>query len=195
MCTSSEISVTTNIIITQRPSIWMPAWILTPLNWNHVTCLTTGNTVASPPASPRCPTLRPRAPSAVPPLALWTRWIHCTTAPHERMNDALNAAMPISDPSRGMRLPKNRIATNDSAGISGMSHAQLRKNTPLVLQHFEIVEIGRMEIAVNQQHNGETNAHFGRRDREHEQREHLADHRGLTAVEGAERNQVEVDRG
>ena len=35
-CTSSEISVTTNIIITASPSIWMPTVSRTPAFWNHV---------------------------------------------------------------------------------------------------------------------------------------------------------------
>jgi hypothetical protein len=35
-CTSNEIVVTTNIIITASPSIWMPAPSLIPAFWNQV---------------------------------------------------------------------------------------------------------------------------------------------------------------
>src|SRR5690242_19404948 len=113
--------------------------------------------------------LRPSAPSAVPSLASWTRVIQRTSAPHDKTNEAVSAAIPTSDPWRGMRLPNNRITTNDTAGISGMSHAQSRKNTPLALQHFEVVEVGGVQVAVDQQHDRETNANFGGRDRQHEQ--------------------------
>ena len=34
------------------------------------------------------------------------------------------AAMPISEPLRGMRLPKKRIATNDAAISAGMRNTQ-----------------------------------------------------------------------
>ena len=42
-----------------------------------------------------------------------------TTATHDSTNDAPTARMPISRPFLGIRLPKNRIRKNDTAGIGG----------------------------------------------------------------------------
>ena len=120
-------SVTTNIIITARPSIWVPTVSFTPAFWNHVYWWMTGSTRVSPPSAPKRPMPRPSAPIAPPRpcewSAFWTRSIHCATAPHDSRNDAPTAAIPTSEPPRGKRLPKSRITTNDSAGINGTSHA------------------------------------------------------------------------
>ena len=52
MCTSSEIVVTTNIIITVRPSTWTPAPRRTPPFWNHVVLRVIGSmSVAWPPSA------------------------------------------------------------------------------------------------------------------------------------------------
>ncbi len=45
---------------------------------------------------------------------------------HERRRRP--TTIPTSEPCRGMRLPNSRITTNESAGISGISHALSRKN-------------------------------------------------------------------
>jgi hypothetical protein len=39
------------------------------------------------------------------------------------MNAIPTAAMPISEPPRGSRLPNARIRTNDSAGMAGINQA------------------------------------------------------------------------
>src|SRR5258705_3155115 len=166
MCTSSEIKGTTNIIITARPSIWMPAVSRTPPFWNHVTWCSTGRTAASPPeppSAPRCPMLRPSAPSAVPPLASWTRMIQRTSAPQASTNDEPTARTPTSDPWRGIFLPNSRITTNDTAGISGISHAWSRKNIealPLALHRVDVVEVGAVEVSVDQQHDRKPDTDF-----------------------------------
>ena len=54
--------------------------------------------------------------------------IQRTTAPHASTKDAPTDTTPTSEPWRGMRLPNSRITTNESAGISGTSHAWSRKN-------------------------------------------------------------------
>ena len=52
-----------------------------------------------------------------------------------------------------------------------------------------------MKVAVDQQHDREPDADFGGGDREHEQSEHLSGHaRGSGVVQGAERDEVQVDR-
>jgi hypothetical protein len=128
-CTSNEIRVTTNSIITARPSICVPTPSSNPPLRHQVAWCTTGVTAGRCSSAPSRPTLRPsacaRPPNALccPPSASLTRLTHCTSVPIDSRNDAPTAAMPISEPCRGMRLPKRRIATNDSAGISGISQA------------------------------------------------------------------------
>src|SRR5579862_3086565 len=60
------------------------------------------------------------------------------------------------------------------------------------LQRVDVVEVGTMKVAVDQQHDREADADFRGGDREHEQREHLA---GDRVVERPERDEVDVDRG
>ena len=45
---------------------------------------------------------------------------HWTLVARARAKQTPSAAMPISAPLYGIRLPKNRIRKNDAAGISGM---------------------------------------------------------------------------
>ena len=82
--------------------------------------------------------------------------------------------MPTSEPPFGIFFPKNRMTTNDTAGMSGTSHAWSRKNTGSALQHVDVVEIGAVQVAVDEQHHGQADADLGGGDGEHEQREHLA---------------------
>src|SRR6185437_11491006 len=84
------------------------------------------------------------------------------------------------------------MMTKDSAGISGTRYAWSRKNIASALQHVDVVEVGAVEVPVDEQHDREAYADFRGRDRQHEQREHLPDRR---VVERAERDQVEVHRG
>ena len=56
-------------------------------------------------------------------MAASTRSIHCDAAMHDITNDAPTAAMPISAPCFGMRLPKKMMRTNAIAGTVGMSQA------------------------------------------------------------------------
>ncbi len=125
MCTSSEISVTTKSIITARPSIWVPTLKLMPPFDHHVTLWMTGATTAW------CSSLAERKPLpnalSMPRLcssaASLTRCIHCTAVMHDSTKDEPTAKIPISEPCRGMRLPKKRISANETAGMSGMSQA------------------------------------------------------------------------
>ena len=48
---------------------------------------------------------------------------------------------------------------------------------PLALQHVDVVEVGAVQVAVDEQDDREPDTDLGRGDREHEQREHLADRR------------------
>ena len=123
MCTSSEISVTTNSIITARPSIWMPTPNSTPPFCHHVTWWTTGVTtgfaVATALGAEHAAAERARGRSRD------RRWRLDPVDPLVRprrttsTNDAPSAAMPTSAPFFGKRFPKNRIRTNDTAGIAG----------------------------------------------------------------------------
>src|SRR5438874_6213940 len=62
------------------------------------------------------------------------------------------------------------------------------------LQRVDVVEVGTVHVAVDEQHDREADADFRGRDREHEQREHLTDDTArVVVVEGAERDEVDVD--
>ena len=79
---------------------------------------------------------------------------------------------PISAPFFGSRLPKNMITKNETAGIAGMSQA-LSSIGASALQLVDIVEVGAAEVAVDQEHDRQTDTDLGGGDRDHEQREHL----------------------
>src|SRR3954463_5112132 len=60
------------------------------------------------------------------------------------------------------------------------------------LQRVNVVEVGTVDVAVDEEDDCQPDTDLRRRDRQHEQREHLADHR---VVERAEGDEVHVDRG
>ncbi len=118
-------SVTTKSIITASPSIWVPTVNLTPPFCHQVTVLMTGFTTVSwsPPWAKKPFPNAWSTPPADLPSASFTRWIHWTAVTHASTNDTPSAVMPISEPCLGILLPKNRISTNEAAGIAGMSQA------------------------------------------------------------------------
>src|SRR3712207_93260 len=102
--------------------------------------------------------------------------------------------MPTSCPRFGRRRPKKRITKRARNGSRGTSHVTSpRKASPLStacstsspvaarinaftrspLHQGHLVHIHRRPIAEDQDHDGEPNADLSRRDRDHEQREHL----------------------
>src|ERR1700704_2713102 len=97
--------------------------------------------------------------------------------------------MPISEPFRGKRLPKARIAKNDAAMIAGMSHTQCRIIAASPPHRVDFVEVDRRAIAVEEQDDGEADADFRGGDGDDEQREHLADD---AVVQGTEGDEVDV---
>ena len=173
-------SVTTNSIITASPSIVgadaeLDAAVLPPRDAVHdrrddrLAVLALGGEQAPPE--------RARAPRACP-VASRPGRSTATTATHESTNDAPTAAMPISAPLRGSRFPKKRITTNETAGSErddpGVSRARAS-----ALQLVDLVEVGAVQVAVDEQHDRETDADLGGGDRDDEEREHLArDRRG-----------------
>ena len=101
-CTSSEIVVTTNSIITVRPSTWMPTSMRPPLAalaFHQLTACSIGSRIFPGP---------------------WSRSIHCTTEMQAMTKDDATARTPISDPFRGSRFPTTRMAKNDTAGTRGI---------------------------------------------------------------------------
>ena len=127
MCTSSEMIVTITTIAATRPSTCDPIGHFTPPMSNQLTDLMIGATTGrwdSPSASGAI-TERPKADSK-PSWAVFassTCWIHWNAVQTDSTNDAPMAAMPISEPLKGIRLPKRMINQNEMAGMSGMSHA------------------------------------------------------------------------
>src|SRR5947209_239385 len=160
MCTSSEIVATTKHIITASPSICVPTVSLIPELWNQVTVWTTGDAGWSP----------------------WMRWIHWTSAPTESSQSIASAPMPTYAAREPQRRPNSRITQKVTAGTSGIRNARSRKKpacmcpvSPSALQDVDFVGVGAVQVAVDEQHHREADTHLGRGDREHEQREHLAD--------------------
>src|SRR5713101_3709636 len=160
MWTSSEISPATNNIITARPAMRVPTVNLVPAFCHQVIACTTGWVGSSP-----C-----------------TRSIHCTAATTDSTNDAPTAAIPISEPRLGRRFPKNRIRKKETAGIAGMIQAWF-STARSALQLVDVVEIRRVRVAVDEQHDRQPHPDLGRGDGDDEEREHLP---GGVPIEGRE---------
>src|ERR1044071_614706 len=63
------------------------------------------------------------------------------------------------------------------------------------LQFLDVVEVGAVQVAVDQQHDREAYTDLRGRDRQYEECEHLTDDApGVVVVEGAEGHEVDVDR-
>src|SRR5947208_9960947 len=100
--------------------------------------------------------------------------------------------MPISEPFRGSRRPKNRMTRNETKGIAGISQALRRKNSASALNDVDVGEVDALLVAVDQEHDRQADADLGCRHCDHEQGEDLP---GDVVVEGAECDQVDVDGG
>src|SRR6266511_35291 len=181
--------VTTNIIITASPSICVP----TPKSMlpfcHHVIEWTTGFTTSWCSAPAISPLPNAARPSDLP-VASLTRSNHWTPAMHASTNDVPTAAMPISAPFFGMRLPKKRIKKNEAAGSEGMIQAA-SSIVRSALQLVDFVEARAAQVPIDQQDDGKADADLGGRDGDHEQREHLP---GDRLVVGGEGNEVDVHR-
>src|SRR2546423_9590935 len=83
------------------------------------------------------------------------------------------AAIPISAPFPGIRLPRNTMRKDDSAGIEGMSQAyritgglpgpgrgSAGRGSPF--QQVDLVDVDGLPVTVDQDHDGQTDAHLGR---------------------------------
>src|ERR1017187_2132999 len=85
------------------------------------------------------------------------------------------------------------MTTNDAVGSAGMIHA-LRRNqatAPSALHHVDLVKVDRLPVAVDQEHDGQTDSHLGGGHGDDEQGKDLTCHR---VVEGPEGEEVDVDR-
>ena len=82
----------------------------TPPATHHVQLLTTGSMADSP--------------------AWFTSLIHWPAVQRASTREAPTAAMPSSEPPRGMRLPKNRMAKKLAAGMAGMIQTLDRNHPP-----------------------------------------------------------------
>src|SRR5213592_3976361 len=100
------------------------------------------------------------------------------------------APMPISEPLLDMRLPKNTMRKNDTAGNDGISQAYLATPTS-PLQEVDLVDVDGLPVSVDQDHDGEADADLCGSDRDHEQRKHLP---GELVEIGREGHQVHVHR-
>src|SRR6478752_6153648 len=123
-------SDTTNNINALSPSTRVPTWTVTPSSWNQVTLRTTGSvtcTSSSPLVAPdeaSAPGVADASVLTLPDFsAELTRWIQPTPTTTDSTKMMASAAMPISEPPRGSRLPNPRIAKNDTAGMRGMIQA------------------------------------------------------------------------
>ena len=172
-------SVTTNSIITASPSIWVPTPNSTPPFCHQVTVWMTGVTTASacsPPRRRRAPLPKhAREAVLVPPVASSTRWIHCDRGDarqHERRADRERCRS--RSPCCGMRFPKKRMRTNETAGMRGDEPGVIEHRSRQPFSWSTSVEVGTAQVAVDEQHDREADADLGGGDRDHEQREDLA---------------------
>ena len=175
-CTSSEIVVTTNIIITASPSIWMPtpsfdARVLEPGD-----VVQDGRTTAScsPPLvaasfrlaanarSDRRPAGAARVVDALHPLVERAAREHPRSA--ERGDADLRAALRNPLPEEEDDGEGDRRDERDQPGVVEEEHDS-------ALQHVDVVEVGAVQVAVDEEHHREADSDLGRGDREHEQRE------------------------
>ena len=153
MCTSSEMSVTVNSIITDRPSASVPSSKWTPSTWNQVMRSTTGPTgVTSSPVRPtRVVALliapETRAPETVcsgRPVLGWvlaaataetgtlggslTRWIHWIPAQLDSTKQMPTAPMPMAEQAfSGSRLPISRMS-DERHRHDGGDHPDVRQH-------------------------------------------------------------------
>ena len=146
MCTSSEMSVTVNSIITDRPSASVPSSKWTPSTWNQVTRSTTGPTgVTSSPVRPTRSVALLTAPETRAPVTVctgrplgwvlaaataevWTRggsltrWIHWIPAQLDSTKQMPTAPMPMAEQAfSGRRLPISRMSANETAMMAGIT--------------------------------------------------------------------------
>ena len=123
MCTSNEMSVTTNSIITASPSTWVPTPNLTAPLCHHVDVVDhrlDGRVLAGVEALPE----RRSSPCSA------VRVVDAGSTDrvtHESTNDAPTARIPISAPFLGRRLPKNRISEERHRGD--------RRDDPGLVEH------------------------------------------------------------
>src|SRR5260370_3470762 len=175
-CTHSEMKVTTNIISTAKPSMWMPKRTRAAPLLNQVN---------------RSRSRKGRTLSVPSPTG--ERWIHAMAVRTARTNETPTAGMPTSEPPRGIRLPSSRITGNASVGMSGTIHA-LRRNQVIggssALHQIDVVEVDRVTVAVDEEHDGQTHSDFGRGYRDDEQSEDLA---CQVVAEGAAGDQGDID--
>src|SRR5207245_4046179 len=100
---------------------------------------------------------------------------------HERISATAMAAIPMSAPLPGARLPKNRISGKATAGSDGISQARRitgPPESPGCAEHspFEqahLVDVDRLAVAVDQDHDGQADADLRGGDRNDEQGEDL----------------------
>src|SRR3981081_805116 len=163
-CTRSDTRVTMNSIITARPSTWMPTPKFTRPFSHHVKLRLTA---ATPPSCVGS-TARPNPRTAPCAGASSGPWIHWTSVMHARTNEAPTEATAISAPLRGRCFPNSMTATNPSAGSSGMIQA-FRSMCPSALQLVDAVEVGTVQVPVDEEDDRQAHAHFGGGDRDHEQ--------------------------
>src|SRR3954451_22573419 len=165
--------VTTNSMMTVRPSTWVPKSVLWPPMLNQVHSLwSTGWRSAS---SPSPVVERP------------THWMRATT---DRSQESPTAPIPTQSPWRGNRFPKRRMTQNETNGRAKMIQMLDSIGAALPLHEVDLGEVDRVAVAVDEQHDGQAHAHLGGGDGDHEEGEDLA---GGRVVEEPEGDQVDVD--
>src|ERR687895_2362944 len=146
MCTQSETAVTTTSMTAARPSTSWPASTWNGPTWNHSTDLTN--------RPPPCCT-------------------NCHSTPSESTNAVPTARIPYTAPLPGVRLPMNNVSTAETTGKRTMSHAfstnQLAAagaadscpiTPPLPLEEVHLVDVDRLPVPVDQDHDREADAHL-----------------------------------
>src|SRR2546421_11855147 len=115
--------------------------------------------------------------------------IHWAATMSESRKLTPTAPTPTQSPLLGSFLPKNRMTTNDSAGMRGMSQAFSAMDFRSALHEVDLVEVDADPVPVDEQHDGEADSDFGGGDGDDEEGEDLT---GDVAELGREGDEVEV---
>src|ERR687884_544432 len=100
-----------------------------------------------------------------------------------------NALVTTSEPRAPMKRPKKPARIAPASG--NRTIAWYMRAGPLALYYVDVFDRDRAAVAEVDDDDRQADRRLARSDREHEQREHLADE---IAQEGRERDQVDVDR-
>src|SRR4029453_5821935 len=128
-------------------------------------------------------TIMPRGRSKLAPIGAHSRltwWAAAPPIPPKRMARLITqpmatARIPTAAPPPGRRLPTSRRTAQATRGRAGTSQASFSTDAPIrsPAQQVDLVDVDRLPVAEDQQHDGQADADLGGGHGDHEQGEHL----------------------